>query len=256
MPLLVQLSSLDPLNTLSQRLGYLSVLPHLLRGMYLVKGNHADGSPGGIAISGIGEGGGGEGGSGERSGGETGGGKGGVEGGVDGGKATSFATTAAHAHAALALLCGVRGGDGAATAQHGPLRAAARATLRELCALEAEGRVPPADDAGAAAAGVDPSSRVIEYFGAKEKLEDSVRQVYSAPLPVGTLEPSLLFGLLLWHGSDPALSAPADRRCVSVCVCTHTPLSLYTILSLPIEGGSGRAHILRKSRATVLQECG
>lgn len=160
MPLLIQMSSLDPLNTLSQRLGYFAILPSLLRGMYRVEpATHPASGP------------------------------------------TASATPAAHAHAALTMLCGVCGGDGAATSQHAPLRDATRATLLELCALEVSGRLPADADA-------------LAFSSSRDKLERLPRDVYDSPPPVAgaPFKASLTLGLLLWHGSDPALAAAHDGQ--------------------------------------------
>jgi hypothetical protein len=160
MPLLIQMSSLDPLNTLSQRLGYFAILPSLLRGMYSIQ-------PSTMPAAGP----------------------------------AASATPAAHAHAALAMLCGVCGGDGAATSQHAPLRDATRATLLELCALQASNRLPADADA-------------VAFSSSKEKLERLPRDVYASSPPVAgaPFAASLALGLLLWHGSDPALATAHDGR--------------------------------------------
>jgi len=160
LPLLLQMAVADPLNTLSQRTGCFTLLPPLLRGMYLVKGAAAE---------------------------------------------APSTTPATHALAALSLLCSERG-EAAACAQHTPLRNGARATLRELCALYREGRLPPLD-------GVEPVSEPPSGYGSTEKLESAARELYATPPAVrGSIDGSILVGLLLWHGSDPALSGLLEQQ--------------------------------------------
>mmetsp|Transcript_9848 Transcript_9848/g.28582 ORF Transcript_9848/g.28582 Transcript_9848/m.28582 type:complete len:504 (+) Transcript_9848:1-1512(+) len=163
MPLFIQMSAQDPLNTLSQRLGCYRILPSLLHGMYRVL-------PENITAK------------------------------VDRVESSPSSTPSAHADAVLAMLCGVAGRDGAAIAQHTPLREAARELLIALCALEREARLPMSD-------------HLFALSTAREKLEPLPLEVYSSPLPVPNAPRSaaLTLGLLMWHGSEPSIATSMEH---------------------------------------------